>query len=492
MAKPVQWLRGPSDPHERNNMDLLLPDIAFCGAVGFLVGVFELSLGWSIIPTIVLGVLVSAIGSVVFDGFAKHRVKVLAIFSAVALVSLSCGVFYCRFFLSVQQSGIHLPSGKSATFSAIVIDEPQISTKSIILKVALEKPYAGNMMILAPFDSNFGYGDELKISGGISRPATPGEQPAVFASSISLLFHHKAFWLREELINLKLAIIGKYNMFLPEEQAMLLGGIAFGAKQNFKPDLKAALAASGTTHLVAISGYNITIIAVAAEQIFGGFLSRRKKLYATLVLIILFVLMTGLQSSAIRAAIMGFLALAAKDLGRSFSIRNAMAFTAVSMALFDPTILTQNVAFELSFLSLLGIVYLSEPIKKLFPSDSDGVLGWKESARTTLCAQLGTMPVLIATFGQSSATSVGANVLVLGTVPLTMFLGVALAILGFVAYYPAWIVARMTGLLLGYQLGIIRFFASLALPLPFQFNSVFVFVFYYAALGTFAYYYGEH
>jgi competence protein ComEC len=201
--------------------------------------------------------------------------------------------------------------------------------------------------------------------------------------------------------------------------------------------------------------------------------------------------MTGLQSSAIRAAIMGFLALTAKDLGRSFNIRNAMAFTAMSMALFDPTILTQNVAFELSFLSLMGIVYLNGPMKTLFHSDNDGVLGWKESARTTLCAQLGTMPVLIAVFGQSSVTSVGANVLVLGTVPLTMFLGAALAILGWIAYYPAWIVARVTGLLLGYQLGVIRFFAALALPLPFQFDSIFVFIFYYAVLGIFAYYYGE-
>jgi competence protein ComEC len=277
---------------------------------------------------------------------------------------------------------------------------------------------------------------------------------------------------------------------LPEYEATLLGGITFGAKQDFKPDLKLAMATSGTTHLVAISGYNITIVIVAAEEMLRGFMARRARFWSTVALIVLFVLMTGLQSSAIRAAIMGFLALTAKESGRVFSMRNAITFTAVVMALIQPTVIAYDVGFQLSFLSLLGIVCLCDPLKalaqKIFHYEDAGVLEWKESAVTTFSAQLGTMPVLIAVFNQFSATAIFANVLVLGTVPVTMFLGVLLAALGFVSQSLAFFIAKLTGLLLAYQLGVIRLFAALAVPLPLQFNSALVFIMYYGALAWFA------
>jgi competence protein ComEC len=324
------------------------------------------------------------------------------------------------------------------------------------------------------------------MTGTVSAPDTDGESPAIFPKTIALAGRHKASVLRESLIGFKLAIIDRYAAVLPSDEAMLLGGITFGAKQNFKADLKNAMATSGTTHLVAISGYNITIVILAAESLLGRWFGRRTKFFATTTLIVLFIAMTGLQSSAIRAAIMGFLALAAKQSGRVFNLSHAIVLTAAIMVIIQPTVLAHDVGFELSFLSLLGIVCLCDPLKKLFRLETGGVMDWKDSAVTTLAAQLGTMPVLIAVFNQFSATAILPNVLILGTVPLTMLLGFMLAVVECVSAYLGFFIGKLTGLLLAYQLGVIQFFAAFALPLPIAFNSAVIFIFYYGALAWFA------
>ncbi len=488
---------------------IFIGDAAFGVTVGFLTGVLAASFGWilvGVVGWVVFGAAVAAILQVVpnFTRFIMSAPIAVRIgFPAICLVAFFFGAFYYPWFLDWQSARMKVPialsTGKPVVFSAIVSDEPKTSNKYLLLAADLEKPYVGAITIFAPLASDYHYGDELQIEGVVNQSqtgtiqATPGESPAVFPRHLKRVAQHKAFWLRETLINLKLAIIDRYNTMLPPDEAMLLGGITFGAKQNFKLDLKNAMAVSGTTHLVAISGYNITIVIIAAEELLGSLLPRRARFFATVVLMILFVLMTGLQSSAIRAAIMGFLALAAKESGRVFSMRNGIALTAAAMVALQPTILVYDVGFELSFLSLLGIVCLCDPLKKvaqkIFHYTDDGAFEWKESAVTTFSAQLGTMPVLIAVFSQFSLTAIFANVLVLGTVPLTMLLGSVLAVLGCISPYLAWFIAKATWLLLAYQLGVIRLFAALAVPLPFAFNSTTVFVAYYAALGWFAYEY---
>ena len=104
---------------------------------------------------------------------------------------------------------------------------------------------------------------------------------------------------------------------------------------------------------------------------------------------------------------------------------------------------------------------------------------------TTLSAQLAVVPVLINSFGQFSLTAVLANVLVLGTVPLTMFFGLLLAVIGFISSYGAFFAGKLVGLLLGYQLAMIRLFSALAVPLPLPLNSVFAIALYYAILAAF-------
>lgn len=464
-----------------------LADIGFSVGAGFLVGILAASLSWDI--GIILLVMFFGGGAWLWIGKRLSR-SWMAVITVMAIACI-LGAFYYHFYLNQQASKTGLPFGQKVLFSAVVSDEPRPSDTFEVLTVTPKVQNTPTLTVFAGPGDDFHYGDLLQIEGTVSPPRRIGDDPAIFPKRLTLVAKHQGFLLREILINLKASILAKFNTILPSDEAALLGGIAFGSKVNFKSDLKNAMALSGTTHLVAISGYNITIVIIATRQIFGRFLSRRKTFYCTIACIVLFVLMTGLQASAVRAAVMGFLALFAQESGRLSNMRNAITLTAAGMAIIDPTIVTQNAGFALSFLSLMGIVYLGPSLKAAFHYKDSGILDWKESAVTTLSAQLAVMPVLIAVFGQFSATAILANILILGTVPLTMFFGFLLAVLSFLSYYLAFFTAKIVGLSLAYQLSVIRLFAVFAIPLPLAFNSTWSFGVYYSALALFIYSHAE-
>lgn len=293
------------------------------------------------------------------------------------------------------------------------------------------------------------------------------------------------------MIRFKNAALKRFRGMLGSDEAALLGGIAFGSRASFTPELKNAMALSGTTHLVAVSGYNITVVIIAAGALFGGFLGRRATFFAAVALLVLFMFMVGAQASAVRAAVMGFIGLVAREMGEAASMRNLLALTAAVMAAFDPSALTADLGFILSFASLLGIVYLGPSVKRFLGGSSDpghnwnpALFGLRESAATTISAQLAVMPILIRSFGQFSLTAVFANMFILGTVPLAMLFGGVLAGLAFVSGLVAFFVAELASLIINYELFVIRFFASFTVPLGLSFASDISIAFYYSLLGV--------
>ena len=468
-------------------------DTAFGITLLFLAGIFIAGLGWHFF-IFFLAALAGGAASILFR---RTLWKECALFCCAMLA----GALYYHLYFHIEDAKTNLPFGQKTTFSAIVADEPQPTEKFLMLTADAEPPLAGTITILAPPESEFRYGELLTITGVVNPPDAAagggsGGNAYMFTPKITVLAEHRGFWLREWMITIKLAILQKFREALPEDQAALLGGIAFGSKVSFKQELKDAMALSGTTHLVAVSGYNITIVIVAASDLFKRFFSRRTTFFAAVIALVLFMFMVGAQASAVRAAIMGFLALVAREIGEQFSMRNAIVFTAAFMALLDPSILTGNLSFVLSFLSLAGIVYIGTPLKKFLRYEGDdgraagGLFDWKESAVTTMSAQLAVMPVLINSFGRFSCMAILANIFILATVPLTMFFGLLLALFGSASHYLAFFAGKLVGLMLAYQLFVIRLFAALAVPLPLPLNSAAAIAFYYLILLVFVFSYG--
>ncbi len=188
---------------------------------------------------------------------------------------------------------------------------------------------------------------------------------------------------------------------------------------------------------------------------------RSQAFYLTLLLIFLFVLMIGFQASVVRAAIMGSLALLAQKTGRLANSLRLVVFTAFSMILLNPLILRWDVGFQLSFLAILGIILLGQPIKSCLNLLFKGrFIALKEIVSTTLSAQIFTLPILIYNFGRISLVSPVTNILVVPTVDFIMILGFLFSITsifsslsGQIFLWPCWF-------LISYSLKVINIFSG--------------------------------
>ena len=404
---------------------------------------------------------------------------------------LFLGFFYYNFYTNLEFSKIKTVFNQEIEFSGIVRDEPRGFEKYQIFALVLDEPFSGEIRVFSPPLPERNYGDRLALHGTIKLPVSGSEgieKPTLFFPQAEFVSAGNGNWLKQKLLGFKHFLLKQFDTVLAPDEASLLGGITFGARSGFSQELREQMAASGTTHIVALSGYNITILVLAIFYVFNKFFSRRKTFYISIFTIVLFVLMVGGEPSVVRAAIMGFLALLAKEIGRLYDVKNAIVLTAAAMAVHNPTILVHDVGFQLSFLSLLGIVYLAPAIKNIFKFRDEGFLGWRETAVLTLSAQLMVMPVLISIFGEFSLTAVLANILILAFIPLTMMLGFLLAAVSAIYSYLGFFAAKLVGLLLGYEILIIKIFAGLRLPLDFLAQSPLMFaVVYYAAIAWFIY-----
>jgi len=514
--------------------EIFIGDAGFCAACGFLAGILVANLGWNLLAVVawmVIGTLAVVVMSTFVTSEAigmletikavektntliKSAPKLAAVFAAICLAVFFSGAFYYRFDLARRAAETKLPTGKSATFSAIVSDEPAASAKYLFFTADLERPYAGTMTIFAPLGSYVRYGDELKIAAVIEPPETPGDTPAAFPQKIKFIAAHRGFWLREELIDFKAAVLAKFNEALPGgdggsiggigvsvsagDEAALLGGETLGGTDGMSAPLKNEMSASGTSYITAMYGYKIFVIVAFIEAALANLVARRVRFVAALAVVVLFVLMAGGGASVIRGAIMGVLALIAKHTGRIFNMRNALAFTAVAMALWDPTILTQAV-FLLSFLSVIGIVYLVRPIEKMFgwgsgaleagnTTDGVNILDWREAIVVATASLLPIVPVIAIAFGDFSLSAFPSNALIALPLSAVTFFGFILALVGFLpaAGWLAFFVAKFASVILLYQIAVIKIFAVVIVPMPSAFETPLMIAAYYVALAWFA------
>ena len=250
-----------------------------------------------------------------------------------------------------------------------------------------------------------------------------------------------------------------YRIF-PDPEASLLAGILLGDDNGLSADLQQAYKNTGTAHIIAISGFNITIIAALFVTLFSRLLGARKGAIAAVVGITIYTVLVGASASVVRAAIMGGLAIFARQVGRRQNGLNTLAFTGAVMAVINPYTLW-DVGFQLSFAATLGLILYAGPFQDWavrliarFTSPENA----KKSAQPiseyllfTLAAQLTTLPIMAYHFGRISLIAVLANPFVLPVQPAVMVLaGLALLLsfiylpLGKVAGWIAWPFAAYT------------------------------------------------
>lgn len=350
----------------------------------------------------------------------------------------------------------------------------------------------GKILVVAKKYPMYQYGDKIEINGKLATPKSSEDFDyqkylakddifsLVYFPEIKLLASNQGNWLMGKLLFVKNKFKESISQILIEPSGAFLAGLLLGEKRGLPSDLTDAFSRTGTTHIIALSGFNITIIAVALMGLFNFFLVRRQVSFGiSVAVIILFVLMTGAAASVVRAAVMGILVLLARQVGRLYQIRNALVLAGAIMVYLNPRVLVWDLGFQLSFAATLGLIYILPIFEQWFILDEDKkdfIYGQKRDGAfvkslksvklvlaTTLAAQIAVLPLLVVNFGQLSLIAPLANILVLPVIPLTMLVGFLSALAGLIFLPLGQIFGWVAWLFLSYEIKIIELLAKIPL-----------------------------
>lgn len=271
----------------------------------------------------------------------------------------------------------------------------------------------------------------------------------------------------------------KIDMFLPSPQSQLLSGMLLGQREDLPGTLRLALRDTSTIHLVVVSGQNLTLLAGLIMNL-SGFFTRRIAITFAFLAVLGYLMLSGVQIPALRAAIMVGLAYTAQALGRQSSGFWGLLIAAGALLLINPGWIS-DLSFILSFFATFGVVVVAPFLAKrlsLFP------FFLRENLAVTISAQLMVTPVIAQNFHQFSLVSIPANLLILWTIPYIMVGGAFMVIIGSLWQLAGEVLALFIGSLLTYFIYIVQFFANLPFAWEYVGEKVWVvWVGYYFIVG---------
>ena len=329
------------------------------------------------------------------------------------------------------------------------------------------------------------YGDRLLLEGVLKEPPTfeDFDYPAYLARQdigsvmsfpeINLVGEGEGVPFYRWLYSVRRSIADSLAKTVPEPQASLGQALLLGIRDNLPPDLEEKFRATGTSHLLAISGLHVGILlglSLAASQWAFG---RRKQLYliAPFVLLWLYALIAGMSPSVARAAIMGSVFLAALALGRPRSVLPALGLAAAVLVGQSPNVLW-SVSFQLSFAAMAGIALLARPIDAWLQArsgarlefdmaDYSALAALRLAAAMTIAATVATLPLVAFYFQHVSLVGLPATVLALPALPAILVSQALAGIVGLLAAGLAVPFGWMAWATTAYLTGVVDLFSRL-------------------------------
>ncbi len=232
---------------------------------------------------------------------------------------------------------------------------------------------------------------------------------------------------------------------LPEPEGGLAAAILIGLRDRVDRDLAAAFTTAGVSHIVAISGWNIAIVAATVAALLRGHFSRRRRAIVTILAIVAYAVFAGASPSVVRAAVMAGVALAAVESGRGSRVTVGLAWAVAIMVVAEPATIA-DVGFQLSAAATAGLVAWATPLTDWLAARAPRLPGaLRESLGVSLSAQAATLPIALLTFGRLAVIAPAANLVAVPLVPPAMAAGALAFVAGWLAALGA--PAFLTGLL---------------------------------------------
>ncbi|MGH7249783.1 MAG: ComEC/Rec2 family competence protein, partial [Minisyncoccia bacterium] len=413
-----------------------------------------------------------------FSYFIKLKWGVVA---GIFILTFSLGIF--RFHINDLPNPQILESqvGHKVSLSGEIVDEPDtrennqklvIETSSLRQELGLSKGLAfprSKILVTVGLGDDFKYGDEVNFSGKLAKPENfTTDQGKVFDyinylkkdgilyvmnfAQVDVISHGHGNFIQSALFSVKEKFLEKMNMAITTPESLLMGGLILGEKSEFSQALRQSFVNTGTIHIVALSGYNVTIVAEWIMKLFAHipFVSQIFSIWLGIFSIILFILMTGGSSTAIRAGVMATLALVARATGRNYDVARALILAAVFRLIINPMTLVYDVSFQLSFIATIAVIFYTPKIEKYFYWVTEK-FQLRDIISVTCAAYIFVAPFILYEMGNFSLVALPANFLILPFIPFTMLLGFITGFLGLVWYVLAIPLGFISYLFLHYE-----------------------------------------
>jgi competence protein ComEC len=340
----------------------------------------------------------------------------------------------------------HYNDGGTATITGVVVEAPDVRHRYVNLKVSArfleidgeKHEVEGLALVRTGRFPSYSYGDELEIVGRLATPpesedfsykeylSRQGIHSMVDYGHITLLSQGHGDPFHQIIYALKAHLQETIARLFPEPSASLLTGILLGIETSIPRNLVEDFNATSTTHIIAISGFNIAIVAGAIGLLTKRFLGIYRSAVVSICAITLYTVLVGADAAVVRAAIMGSLTLVAIIAGRQTYALASLAAAALLMTLWNPFLLW-DVGFELSFAATLGLVLLVRPWKEHVQARLSHWISEERATAlvrmlsdplfVTLAAQLAVWPITIYYFRRFSLVSPLTNFLIIPAQP---------------------------------------------------------------------------
>jgi competence protein ComEC len=330
----------------------------------------------------------------------------------------------------------------------------------------LEEAVTGLLLVRVSSNQIYHYGDVIRLRGKLKTPPENEDfsyrdylagkhiHSYMTSAEVSILPGAGGNSFSRTMYAIKDRSLANIYKIFPDPESSLLAGVLLGMDTGLTSELQQAFKNTGTAHIIAISGFNISIIAGIFFAFFSKFLGPRRGSLLAILGIAFYTLLVGADAAVVRAAIMGSLALFARQVGRRQFALNTLLAVAMLMCLWNPLYIW-DVGFQLSFFATLGLILYATPlseaanrlITRYFPTSSAERFAelFSEFVLLTLAAQITTIPIMAYHFQRISLVSFIANPFILPAQPAVMILG-GLAVLlslvwlplGQIAAWAAW------------------------------------------------------
>lgn len=374
------------------------------------------------------------------------------------------------------------PYGKAEKYqiTGIVCDLPDIRENNTKITICSEQivvneaflKVSGKFLATVKHYPEYHYGDRVKLLGKLQLPENNQEfgyknylaknhiYSFVPFAEMELISKNNGNKLIAMLFNLKKRFEENLRQTIPEPESSFAAGILLGSRKQMSQEILDDFKKTGLLHLLALSGFNITIIIVAVFWLLKRF-PKKISLTITLLAVTFFVLMVGASASVVRAAVMGLLGLFVLHSGREGKPLYILLIACFFMIAVNPKILLFDVSFQLSIAGVLGLILFVPIFEKInFFKKIPNVFALKEALYITLSAQVMVAPLAAFHFETFSLISPVANPVVAPMIPVAMLLSFVAGLFAFLSVFIARIIGFFAYIVLHIPLKIAEYLAD--------------------------------